>query len=394
MRQFCTIQTIKNLEPIPNKDRIVYASFENTGWKVIVSSTMAVGEKVIFIEADSILPVHPVFEFLRSRCFSPSWNGFVVRNMKMASLYSCGLALPLSTITEFDPATTIDLAKLKDGDELTDFFKIRKYDPEEQPTKEYVAPKKKHPLVKWFWSRVYRSKYLTLIMNFLAEFFKKKDKEAWPEFLSKTDETRVQTLSYVYEKYAGESFYASEKMDGSSCTFAQYKKEFYVCSRNKRLMNKTGDKKDYWWNYAKANDVESKIKAAVKWYGHDICVQGELLGPSIQGNKYKLTQLDYRVFNVRDLSDGHYFSVLELQMFCERFGFTSVPILKQFPFDFENIDELLEFSKGNSVLCPTTIREGIVLRPVKPMEADRGQSNMCSFKVINPDFDIKYSSEK
>jgi hypothetical protein len=35
-----------------------------------------------------------------------------------------------------------------------------------------------------------------------------------------------------------------------------------------------------------------------------------------------------------------------------------------------------------------------VLRPFIARNADRGQSNMCSFKVINPDFDVKYGWEK
>ncbi len=39
MRNLATIQTISKLDPIPGRDRIVLASFENIGFHVIVGKT-------------------------------------------------------------------------------------------------------------------------------------------------------------------------------------------------------------------------------------------------------------------------------------------------------------------------------------------------------------------
>lgn len=394
MRQLVTVQTIKSLDKILDKDRILYASFENTGWKVIVSSSMKVGDKVVFVEADSVLPINPVFEFLRPRCFSAPWNGFVIKNMKMAGLYSTGIVFPLDLVKSFPSENTkkrLDPNKLKDGDDLTDYFQIKKYDPES--LLQYTQPKKKRGFfAELFWSTIYRSKYLTIVMNFLVRIIRPKDKYVWPQFMSKTDETRAQTLNYIYGSYKGKRFYSTEKVDGSSATYGIHKKKFYVCSRNLRLKYDPNNKKSYWWNYAEQHEVEKKLREACKYIGSDFYIQGELLGPSIQGNKYVLAELDFYVFNIRNLETKEYLSLEEMIKFCSNYGFNYVPLLEEFDFNFETIEDLLKYSKGFSKLNPKTIREGVVIRPVIPTNPDRGQSNMCSFKVINPDFDIKHNS--
>lgn len=386
MRQLCTIQTITKLDKIEGKDRIVYASFENTGWKVIVSAEMKVGQKVVFCEADSVLPVHPAFEFLRARCFKAEWNGFVVRNMKMCSLYSQGVVFHLSIIHEFSPKTKLE--KLKDGDEVTDLLGVFKYDPEENPNKQKRVYKPKHPLVKWFWSFVYRHPWIKAFLYFFLNLFIDNEKYSWPAFVSKTDETRVQNMPFIFEKYKGQEFYSSEKADGSSATYGIHKKKFFVCSRNLRLKDNKENAAKSWWKYAKAHDVETKLKRASKDLGIDLYIQGEIIGPSIQQNKYNLKELDLRVFNIKDITNDKYFSWTQLEQFCKVYGFNTVPFLEKFGFNFKDTDELLEYSKGKSVLNPKQHREGVVIRSWEPRSPDRGQSNMCSFKVINPDFDV------
>ena len=69
MRNMAYIVTIKSIEPIEGKDRIVYVSFNENTYQVIAQKGFSVGDKVLYAEVDSILPVSPKFEFLRSRCF-------------------------------------------------------------------------------------------------------------------------------------------------------------------------------------------------------------------------------------------------------------------------------------------------------------------------------------
>ena len=68
MRKLASIQEICWTAPIEGKDRIELAGV--LGWQVIVvKGEYKVGDKVIFVEIDSVLPERPEFEFLRSKKF-------------------------------------------------------------------------------------------------------------------------------------------------------------------------------------------------------------------------------------------------------------------------------------------------------------------------------------
>ena len=384
MRNLASIQTNTKLETIPGKDRILYASFENVGFRVIVGNDMKVGQKVLYVEADSVLPEKPAFEFLRARCYSDKWNGFRIRNMKLANLYSEGIVFPLETIKEVNPKVKIE--NLKDGDDVTDQLGIIKYDPE------WLEEQKNAKKPTTFMNFIYKYKYLRLMYFFIKKMFTKRTGYAWPSWAQKSDETRIQVLPYSYEKYAGMLFSSTEKLDGSSCLMAIHKKKFIVCSRNINLKD-PGKQSNQFWGFAKKHDVESKLKQASKDLKIDLYVQGELVGSKIQQNKYKIEGHRYFVFNVKDITNNRYFNVDEITRFCENYGFERVPVLEKFIFNFKNIDELLKYADGYSVINPKTLREGVVIRPVVQMPPDRGQSNMCSFKVISPSFDIAYKGD-
>ena len=67
----------------------------------------------------------------------------------------------------------------------------------------------------------------------------------------------------------------------------------------------------------------------------------------------------------------------------EQFGFSTVPQLGSIELNHA-IDELVMMSYGKSALNPSTEREGIVMRTA---DTDGGR---LSFKVINPNFLLKY----
>ena len=117
------------------------------------------------------------------------------------------------------------------------------------------------------------------------------------------------------------------------------------------------------------------------------------IGPGIQGNKYKLTDIQFRLFNVYSLKDKRYFDFDELLAFSRETEIPMVPVIEVKIFDWQNVDELLEYSKGVSILDSPVhpLREGIVIRSCVSKPPMDKMSNMTSFKVINPDFDLKYS---
>jgi len=79
-RKLAHIEIIEWVKPISGKDRIVLAGV--LGWTVIVQKDeYTVGDKVVFVEIDSVLPEKPEFEFLRK-------NKFRIKTMKMAGVLS------------------------------------------------------------------------------------------------------------------------------------------------------------------------------------------------------------------------------------------------------------------------------------------------------------------
>ena len=68
MRKLATIREIKSIKPIEGADRIVCAIVD--GWECVVKKDeFKEGEKIIYIEIDSIVPDTQDFEFMRDRKF-------------------------------------------------------------------------------------------------------------------------------------------------------------------------------------------------------------------------------------------------------------------------------------------------------------------------------------
>jgi len=372
MRTLCTIQKIKEVQSIDGKDRIKYLSFEDIGFKVIGSSELQVGDLVIYIESDTLLPVKPEFEFLRSRCYNEKLNKFRIKCMKMSGLFSEGIVFPLHIL----PCNKT----YKVGQDVTSLIGAVKYDDYE--AEEVTA--KPDPFKSFMF------KYFRFIANIIWK--KKPSMGNFPSFASKTDETRVQNLQYIFDKFQHLIVYISTKIDGQSATYALYKNEFYITSRNVTLERRKVGTKDKANSKYHQTAIKYKIEEALLDYkkrtGHDIYIQGEQAGEGIQGNKLGLKGIHFFIFNIKDTTTNSYFCLNDLRQFCERYNIPLVPIVGVMPFDFKNVDELVEFSKGN--YDNGTPREGIVIRSLSVLPAEKGMANMFSFKVINPDFQLKY----
>jgi RNA ligase (TIGR02306 family) len=210
-------------------------------------------------------------------------------------------------------------------------------------------------------------------------------KGGFPGFLPKTDETRVQVLEPVLARHRGRAFYVTEKLDGTSFTAFWRAGAFGVCSRNLEL--DTADDTSSLVRLAKALGLEAQLRAFAERRGFDVAVQGEVIGPGVQGNKYALAALALRVFNVFDVSAHRYLSRAEMLLALNELGLDAVPDLGTLVLS-HGVDELVALSEGTSVLNPKAQREGVVLRPLEEVEeADLGR---LSFKAINPKFLLKY----
>ena len=283
--------------------------------------------------------------------------------------------------------------ELIDGLDLTGLLGIIKYDPEALEEAALLERnKKKYGPIMLFLLRI---PFIKKII-----FPKKKRRGDFPPWAHESDETRVQVLPYVYETYKGVTVYVTEKMDGQSSLFGMVGNKFTVCSRHinlsmpSRMKGRYVTEKSKYWETAEKFNIESKLRKASKQLGIDLYVQGEQCGPTIQDNKLNLPELRFFVFNVYDVTHQKYFSFNEMVEFCATYHFHMVPLLEIKDFDWIDVGAMLEASKGPSIFNTKIPREGIVIRSIEPMPPGDKMSNMMSFKVINPNFDLMYNKKE
>jgi RNA ligase (TIGR02306 family) len=339
-RKLASIQRIDNINPIPNADAIEVAQV--LGWKcVIKKGEFKVQDLSIFVEIDSILPDRPEFEFMKSRHFR-------VKTIRLRGQISQGIVFPLSILPQdkFEQMSQAPVDKIL-GLDVTEMLNIQKWEP-------YIPAQ-------------------------LAG----KVKGNFPSFLHKTDEVRIQAVPKVLDRYQGDVFfYVTEKVDGSSFTAYYRSGEYGICSRNLELKEEEGNS---FWKLAKALDLETKLRII----NRNIAIQGEMVGMGIQKNKYNFSDVRLFVFSVFDINNGKYLDFCEAEAVCKELQLDMVPIVERSYFLPKTVDELVEFSKGVSLLNKNIPREGIVFRPHEELY-DKDIEGRLSFKVINPLFLLRY----
>lgn len=350
MRKLASIQEVTSIDPIPKADAI--ERLRILGWSVVArKGAFQVGDRVIYCEIDSLLPERPEFEHLRSSSFKPELveagevvqpAGFRIKTVKLRGQVSQGICFPVSLLAEDQ--------QLEIGQDVSAEMGIIKY---EQP-----VPAGMGGAVKG----------------------------AFPGFLPKTDEIRIQTAEHLLDEYAGMTFEMTEKLDGTSYTAFLHDNEFGICSRN-QWIDET-DPQNLLANVSGQLQLKEKLIQLSELTGRDVAIQGELIGPKIQKNKYKLKEYELYVFNLVDVGEYRLFDRQQQLELIEQVGLKHVPSLGEIPLN-HTVDQIIDLSIGMSVLNRQTHREGIVFRPLQDQD-DATIGGRLSFKAINPKFLLKY----
>lgn len=362
-RKLASVQKIVDIQPIKDADKIEVAQV--LGWQCVIAKkdNLKIGDLVVYIEVDSIVPDKPEFEFLRDRKFR-------VRTIKLRGQVSQGLVLPISYLPN---------KNWKEGDDVTDLLGIKKYDPQgeaEQKAFEQNQKIQKNRIAKY----LYQNSFFRKIFMALQP---KKERYSFPSFIKKTDEDRIQLFPDICETEKDTVFSATEKIDGQSLTAFLVKKpkhfwskqqyDFGVCSRNFRLKENDSS----WWTVARQYKLKEALEALIGEAEYAV-IQGEVIGEGIQGNKYGIKGYDFYVFNIV-FPAGSCSNEL-IQYLTNNVGLKAVPLVSRNFRLKDTIAECVEMAKGKSVLKDIQ-REGIVVR-----NNEKG----LSFKIINPDFLLKY----
>jgi RNA ligase (TIGR02306 family) len=329
------------------------------GWNAVVQKgRFEKGQLFVYAECDTILPVDvPLFAFL---------EGKRIKTKKLKGVVSQGVCFTIPEILDViaDRAASKGeeaLAKLRelagaewnDGDDWSEYVDAVKYD-------EYSTEK---------------------VGNNALKMMPGDARGKFPSFISKTDEERIQnqTKELKYH-WKGQRAIAREKVHGSSITL--YVKidsaldnlpprlDFGICSRNFELHLHSLETNNY---------VKAGLSSLHNLLAHcldtreSIALQGELIGPGINGNPYNLPDFKILFFTAYDISQKARYTDKELCHLLHILELDNCPLVDVFELEYD-LEGLLAKADAKSIINPKYDREGIVVR---------GVDSEFSFKVIS-----------
>jgi len=316
VRKLASIRKILSVQPIPLADAIEVATVD--GWQVVVKKgEFTVGDLAVYCEIDSWIP-HELAPFLSKGTEPREYNGVRgerLRTVKLRGQISQGLLLSRYVVLD-------RVGEIHEGQDVTELLGIQKW--------EAPVPVSLSGIVKG---------------NF-------------PTQIPKTDQERAQNLVAEIRAAQGAQFEITEKLDGSSMTCYVIDGEFGVCSRNLDLKE---DPANVFWQVALALDIKTKMSNLGLNY---LAIQGELVGPAVQGNIYKLSKLNYFVFDIYDISRGEYLTPQERRSLVEKLGLSHVPVVDPTYVLDSTVEILLTKAIGKSLLNNATEREGLVFKQI------------------------------
>jgi len=377
-RKLATIQRVKSVVPVPNSDKLDLVHMEDNGWQVVCQKGLhEVGNLVCYIETDAWVPTH-LAPWLTKPGHQPKTfrgvEGERLKTIRLRGTLSQGVILPLTDVhkdvkyiqddstfgmsAEYAPTGKRIVLRAREnatpvGTDLTEFLGVIKY---EKPLPGELIGKARG--------------------NF-------------PSFIPKTDQERVQNLwgklQHRREQFPDELFEVTEKLDGSSMTvYISMEGRFGVCSRNWDLDLEAGGETHF---ARAASDMDVFMKTVREEMIAEVCtpwgfaLQGELVGPGVQGNKYDLRELEFRVFDFFDIEDQEYNEATLRETFVYASDLKHVPVIETRKLDFETIQDILAYADGPSSLNPKVMREGVVFKSL--------QDPSFSFKVISNEWLLK-----
>ena len=381
IRELCYLVKIEAITPM-NADRLECAHIG--GWHCVVGKgEFKVGDPAVYFEIDSQLPdVEPFssMEFLKSKHFK-------IKSQKIRGEISQGLLMPLSAwvdtedriptwVAEVNVAIStlgLDTYLISENRFLTKTLDITYASPEDNRRKsngpdKYKKMSQRHPKifklrpVRWLMRHKWGRKLMFLF------FGRKRDKKnGWPvgkfSGVSKTDQERCENMTWVLNDKT--PFVRTQKCDGSSGTYILEKKpfgryEFYVCSRNVRMLKEDQEcfygSDNYYWEAAKKYDIQNKMKRylatdpELKW----VCWQGELCAPGIQKNPHGLTETHLYLFHWTDNKNGR----LDIRLAAEAWQHYNMEVVPIDEDEYILPDDFEEFKKSADGYYDASVCEG------------------------------------
>lgn len=332
--KLASLEVIKSIKPHPNADLLEIAHV--LGWQTIVKKgEFQEGDKIIFIVIDTILPDAPWSEFLKDKK-NPD-KPIRLRTIKLRGEYSQGLVLPLSVLY----GNTFAASTWQIGADVGAELGVKKYE------KELPAS----------------------LSGEIAGTF--------PAYIiSQTDEDNALSNPDIVSEVLKHPITITKKYDGSSCTIVINDGEItHVCSR--RLSIKESASNAFW-------HVARKLTIPKDFTG---VIQGEVMGPGIQGNQLKLMEATLYAYQIR--TDNGYMTWYNMSQFCQQnLNCNYVPLVANFAAEELTLEDLIMIADDQTLDAEIDTQgvaaEGIVVRPSDYRASGIGRP--LGFKIINRNF--------
>ena len=404
-RELVYVVTIDDIKPIEGRDHVECAVVG--GWTIMVrKDQFKPGDLGIYFEIDSKVPAKEPFMFLEGKHFKIKTQKYKTPN---GQFWSQGLLMAAEDFGWRIVENGTAMAKengdsFELGDFLTKELGVVYADPEDNSRKSKSSVDKYQKMAqrmgkkfakqpyKWLMKRTWGKKLLFFFYG------KKKDSKAWPEWVVKTDEERVQNMPWILEDKS--EWFATEKIDGTSTTFTMKgwgrKREFFICSRNVCFNTPEKMETGAWYDtnvYQEMcikYDIENVLATLMEYFDNVgtgavdfVTLQGETYGAGIQKRDYSLADHDFMAFNVIVKYEGEAprrLNPREMTDLLADYGVPCVPIVDEHFVMPDTVDELLAIATDASKV-DGDMREGLVFRSIDGAK---------SFKAVSNEFLMKY----
>lgn len=406
-RQLAYVVAIDEIRPIEGRDRVECAVVG--GWTVMVrKDQFKPGDLGIYFEIDSKVPAKEPFMFLECKHFKIKTQKYKTPN---GQFWSQGLLMAAEDFGWRIVENGTAMAKengdsFELGDFLTKELGVVYADPEDNSRKSKINPNAKynsmmsrHPkfaktkFARWCMKRDWVKK----ILYFFLGNKKKDNAKTFPshlEYIHRSDEERIENMPWILKNKT--RWIKTTKIDGTSSLFLLErrgrKREYWVCSRNVRQLDRKQEcyhKDNAYWE---ANDkyhiqdfLEDMLNKHPEW--EYVALQGETAGctssgAKLQGDPHNFGELRFFGYNFITSDRGRWNSV-EAAKLCSEYGIDWVPIVDD---NYILPDNFEEFKLSADGPCEASgasgAREGYVYRNY--------DDNTLSFKNVSREYLLKH----
>lgn len=336
-RVLARVVKIDSVRMHPNADRLDLCMVG--GWQVVAArGEYAPGDLAVYCEIDSWIPtrVAPFLTKGREPRVYDGVSGERLRTVTLRGELSQGLLLPLSVLS-ISTDSGIYLGVWEEGWDVTGRLGITKW---ERPVPAQLAGE---------------------IKGYLPT-----------DTIRKTDQERIQNLHARYAEWIADpvmrtGWEESEKLEGASMSVYYDGRrpadvKFGVCSRNLDLRESPTNTL---WKVARKQHILEMLEQYYKDTGQSLAVQGELVGPQIEGNIYGLKDHCYYVYTVWSIDQQRELPPETARRIAEVLGQPYVPVTNPCFTLPDSPSDLLVRATGMTTLASSrtdTLREGFVYK--------------------------------